>query len=607
MAFNFGAFAGGAATSALSTYTQLNADRMRQLQTQEMMQDMAEKNAFQESVKNQAAINTPKGGMDAGQAFDKGVQYENPEAQAAVKAQMGNLTPEQQQAVFQKLKGTTVDVAAQKSALPAVDEAAATQIPAEAIPEKAGLDLGKVQVYQDKEGKTLATTEGEKRSPENIMRSVMDDMYKSGNMAGYQKAAGIYKMAREVSMSDATDKIMEDARAKEEKFQDTLDKHGMVGAVEKLGEEFAKNGIKLSVVKGKDGKDAVAVMGQDGKPQQTFTSSAQVMEAFSNMMGEHTGRQLLKIPGHNPKDVFAMMKDKAQGKYYDVKSMLDQALQPYQIEHLKAQTNASNASAGRAKETTQSKVNDYAQTLVESNAINPKTNAPFTNLAEAKTYAAGIVLRDPNAKPERSNPYMEKVDDYADMLVKTGEVNPATKKPFTDAEARKYAAGVVLKDPAQAQASKQLTKPQEIAYNKALDRITGNETPEQLRALAKTYNLPLEVFGVGPNPIVTAFANAGANGEKEPSKSGQKQPPPAAINTGLPKGAEDIGQQIDAVKSGLAALRTTTPGPKAQRSNPEALQLWQAEKTKLESQLKELTKQYNAAIPTGINQRATYR
>ena len=346
MGIDWGIALGAGAQSAVKTYDNLTSIERQELAIKKEKQEQEQEQAFQNSIKQQYTVKNPEGGVASGQAFDQGIKYETPDVQEAVKSQVSSLTPEQQQEVFRKLKGTSVDVRGQAIPTAAADMGTVQGGVPAAPTTKPGLDLGQVQVYKGKGGENLATTEGKARAPEQIMRGVMDDMYKSGNMAGYQKAAAVYKMAREVSMSDATDKIMEDARSKTEEFQDTLDKYGMVGAVDKLGSEFAKSGIKLSVVKGPGGKDTVAVLGPDGKPQQTFTSSAQVMDAFSDLMGKHTMNQLMKVPGHNPKDLMSMMKDKSQGTYYDKKGMLDEIIQPYQIQALQAQTNAANASAG---------------------------------------------------------------------------------------------------------------------------------------------------------------------------------------------------------------------------------------------------------------------
>ena len=348
MAIDWGIALGAGVQSGIKTYDALTNIERQQLALKKEKQEQEQEQAFQDSIKQQYTVKNPEGGIAAGQAFDQGIKYEAPDVQEAVKGQVSSLTPEQQQEVFRKLKGSSVDVRGQ--AIPAAEPTAdmgAVQggVPA-ASTAKPGLDLGQVQVYKGKGGETLATTEGKARAPEQIMRGVMDDMYKTGNMAGYQKAAAVYKMAREVSMSDATDKIMDEARSKTEQFQDTLDKYGMVGAVEKLGSEFAKNGIKLSVVKGKDGKDTVAVLGPDGKPQQTFASSAQVMDAFSDLMGKHTMNQLMKVPGANPKDLMSMMKDKAQGTYYDKRATFDEIMMPYQIQESQARTASYQASAG---------------------------------------------------------------------------------------------------------------------------------------------------------------------------------------------------------------------------------------------------------------------
>ena len=49
MAMNWGAFAGGAANSALNTYSQLNSERMKNLQTALFMEDMAEKQQLKQA------------------------------------------------------------------------------------------------------------------------------------------------------------------------------------------------------------------------------------------------------------------------------------------------------------------------------------------------------------------------------------------------------------------------------------------------------------------------------------------------------------------------------------------------------------------------------
>lgn len=347
MAIDWGIALGSAVGSGVDTYKKMQQQALEDLKARKLQQEFDEENAFQESVKKQAAIKAPTGGAAAGEMIDKGIQYESPEIQAAFKNQLANLTPEQQQAALRTLKGSSVDVRQQASAVPAEGTPQTKPVvePGAKQPE-AGLDLSKINVYKGEKGETLASTEtGGDRGHEKVMRSVMQDMQASGNMAGYQKAAGIYKLAREVSMSDAVDKIMEETNAFENQFKTSLKENGMIGTVDKFSDEFAKNGIKLSVVKGANGQQAVAVLGPDGKPQHTFTSPAQMSAAFDNLMRDHTFDRLMKVPGHNPKDLMSMYKDKAQGTYYDKKSFLDEQMAPFQIAHLQAQTDASRASA----------------------------------------------------------------------------------------------------------------------------------------------------------------------------------------------------------------------------------------------------------------------
>jgi hypothetical protein len=600
MGIDWGIALGAGAQSAVKTYDNLTNIERQELLLKKEKQEQEQEQAFQNSIKQQYTVKNPEGGIASGQAFDQGIKYETPDVQEAVKGQVSSLTPEQQQEVFRKLKGTSVDVRGQ--AIPAAPEATAEMgaVQGGAPTAKPGLDLGQVQVYKGKGGETLATTEGKARAPEQIMRGVMDDMYKSGNMVGYQKATAVYKMAREVSMSDATDKIMEDARSKTEQFQDTLDKHGMVGAVEKLGSEFAKSGIKLSVVKGKDGKDSVAVLGSDGKPQQTFTNSAQVMDAFSDLMGKHTMNQLMKVPGANPKDLMSMMKDKAQGNYYDKRAMFDEIMMPYQIQEAQARIAHHQASAKAAGEkpdnSVKGKVTEYATALVDAGTINPKTEKPYTQ-AEAKAYATSIVLRDPNAKPERVNQLMENAKDYAEVLFNSEAINPTTKKPFASLEeAQKYAMGVALKDPSQASSAKQLTEVEKIAYPKFLEAVQQLKDPTvaQQLALAKRFNIRPEVLNLPAQPQTQETLNNLKPGVLESifGKSGTPEANnPAAPKTAIPQPNSDVA--LREVQRQLDAHVAQGPG-KQQRGgarnsmDPEVRLKWETEKTRLENLLDSL-------------------
>lgn len=400
MAIDWGIALGSAVGTGVDTYKKMQQQALEDLKAKKLQQEFDEENAYQESVKKQAAIKAPSNGVEAGALIDKGIQYENPEAQAAFKNQLANLTPEQQQAALRTLKGTSVDVS--------------TQAAPEGEP-KAGIDLSKVNVYKGEKGETKASTEtAADRSHEEVMRSVMKDMQASGNMAGYQKAAGIYKLAREVSLADATDATMKEVRDRTERFNNTVKEYGMVGAVEKLGDEFAKNGINLSVVKGKDGRQAVAVLGADGKPVQTFSSPEQMGAAFQDLMMNSAMNKLMLASGGNMKDIAEVSEKMKRGQYYGVRTLLEQEMKQYDIAYKIAQTNQANAASAAHGASTVTPwgydkdgniVNqDSKKGLVDKNGNKLTNNEGITRFPPAKNTTYTYVGNDTDGTPVRWDP-----------------------------------------------------------------------------------------------------------------------------------------------------------------------------------------------------------
>lgn len=83
--------------------------------------------------------------------------------------------------------------------------------------------------------------------------------------------------------------------------------------------------------------------------------------------------------------------------------------------------------AGRGRESLSGKVNEYATLIVESGQINPQTNKPYTT-EEAKRYAAGVILKDPNAKEVSNKDVLDFVEKNGDMA--SDVMDPKTGKPI---------------------------------------------------------------------------------------------------------------------------------------------------------------------------------
>jgi hypothetical protein len=465
MAMNWGAFAGGAASSALGTYSQLNSERMKNLQTALFMEDMAEK----QQMKQAAGETFGKVGQD---------QYENINSVLAQKG--AEVSPEA--------------IAVEKPAAPTkyTEQQAATDygMRLSAIDPVRGFQF-KGQALQYKSAKRQAD---------------YDDKY------------------------DALNKWLDDSLAT---GYSSLINKGMEKFPDEMNPHLKDAGIQLEF-KGSDaGPGVIYAKDSKGKVVGTYAGPEQVTTAFKDLIGKEYERRLVGLLGSADKALnYVLQREKVD---------LDRARTESEVLKNRAMAGAYN---NRPDTSPKARINEYATALVDAGTINPKTNEPYTQ-TEAKAYAAGIVLRDPNLKPERVNPVKQNALDYGEMMFESGYINPVTKKPFeTLAEAQKYAMGVALKDPAQAADTKQLTEMEKIMlpkWQQAVAELGPKPTDAQLISLAKRMgirpslvNLPEQTqlsSTIGKIPFLS-IEQGGIGAPKNtnaPASEPKQTPPRAAI------------------------------------------------------------------------------
>lgn len=420
MGFNLGVALGAGVNNAIDTKGKLARQAIDDIQAQKLGKEFAQEGEYEESFKKNSAL----GQSNAGEVYDQGIDYGNAEQNAAVRSAMLKLKPEEQQALLKAYKGSEVDqsvraaipagagttnssatgaapfvartdpnvvptvdfngkpvteampVAAPASAVPTAPTEAPTAGPVAAVPaQRQGIDLSNVKI-----------SGGTPRSHEQITAAVMEDMARSGNMAGWSKAAAINKLAREVTAGKATDDIMNASRDVQKEWKEGIEKNGVAATVDAFAERLAAEGINVKNVMGRDGKAGVAILGADGQTQRVLTSPADITKEFTQAHQQHVMSQLMTaVPGLPAKDYMSMMKDGAQSNYYTDKIKLDKAMQPYEIAAKQAATNASNASAANS-----TAANKRAADL-HPGALTAQTNASNASVAQTEAYGLGKV------------------------------------------------------------------------------------------------------------------------------------------------------------------------------------------------------------------------
>jgi len=492
MAMNWGAFAGGAASSALGTYSQLNSERMKNLQTALFMEDMADK----QKIKQGAAETFGRVGKD---------QFEN--INSILEAKGAELSPE---AITMEKPVAPVKYTEQQAA------------------EDFGQRLSAIDPVRGFQFKGQAL------------------QYKSAKRQG-----------------DIDDKYDELTKWRNESLTlgfSTLEGKGMSGMPDILNPQLKKMGVTVEYKGSENGPGTIIAKDDKGKVVGTYTGLDQVKAGFQGLVAKEYESRLVGLLGSADKALnYTLQREKVDLEREKVKSEVakNQAL--------------AGAYSNRPDRSAKAQISEYATALVDAGTINPATNKPYTE-QEAKAYAAGIVLRDPNLKPERVNSLKQNALDYGEVLFDSGAINPATKKPFaTREEANKYAYGLALKDPAQAADSRQLTELEKIMLPKWPEAVAGlgpKATQAQLITLARQMGIRPELLNLPPqtqtSTKINAMPNVGVDqgglgapgGTPKPAAATTESPPTSAIPKEKPLsvGEQNNRRLIEEVEKELPTL-----------------------------------------------------
>jgi len=518
MAMNWGAFAGGAANSALGTYTQLNSERMKNLQTALFMEDMAEKQQLKQASKETFG----RVGTD---------QYENINS-------------------ILEAKGAEVSPEAMAIEKPAAPVKYTEQQAAEDFGQKLSA-IDPVRGFQFK-GQSL--------------------QYKSSKRQG-----------------DIDDKYDDLVKWRNESLAtglSTLEGKGMSGMPDVLNPQLKKMGVTVEYKGSENGPGSLIAKDSNGKVVGTYNGLDQVKIGFQGLVSKEFESRMVGLLGSADKALnYALQRETLDLKRKQVES---------EVAKNQAMAGAYNS---RPDTSAKAKIGEYATALMDAGTINPATKKPYTE-QEAKAYAAGIVLRDPNLKPERVNQVKQNALDYGEMMFESGAINSATKKPFaTLEEAQKYAMGVALKDPSQAADAKQLTELEKIMLPKWPDAIASlgqKATQAQLISLAKQMGIRPELVNLPPQTQTSlrsgGIPNVGVDqGGLGPLGGTQKGTQATTLKTAIPTAQSNVAlREIQRqLNEHLAKdpARQSLRGRARDPSFAEDRKKWEAEKDRLKELL----------------------
>ena len=520
MAMNWGAFAGGAASSALGTYSQLNSERMKNLQTALFMEDMAEK----QQMKQAAGETFGKVGQD---------QYEN--INSVLEAKGAEVSPEA--------------IAIEKPAAPTkyTEQQAATDY---------GMRLSAIDPVRGFQFKGQAL------------------QYKSAK--------------RQADIDDQFDELTKWRNDALALGFSTLEGKGMSGMPDVLNPKLKNMGITVEYKGSDQGPGALIAKDDKGKIVGTYTGLDQVKTGFQGLVAKEYETRLVGLLGSADKalnytlqrektDIERMKaeseiaKNAAMGGYYSsaanaLGSPVGTDAQGSPIFSTrkgliyadgtkadpKAEITPWNQQRGfNPQASTQNvkvKDEDGKERLMPVQIVSSmgRDGVPKTTIYDL----SGKVIEDPSIisqigiKQDRVNPVKQNAMDYGELMYESGEINPKTGKPFASLEeAQKYAMGIALKDPAQTNASKQLSEMEKIMLPKwpeAVASLGPKATQAQLISLAKQMGIRPELVNLPAEPVTQSRMPGATNvpvdqgGLGAPRGSAPPEPKQTAPRTAIP-------------------------------------------------------------------------
>lgn len=369
MAMNWGAFAGAAAKEGLSTYERIGEEQLRSMQREQLRKEIAEKEALDAAWRqSQARVGQSD---DYTQALKTGSNIGTQQAQMLSNqgALPGNTAEDQafERASAEAATGAMRENAMRQGAIPA-GQAAPEMKPAE---------------YTKARG--------------------MEDYVKAAGQISRKGTLEAIQLKQVVRQSENEDKFF----TKQEKLNDDL--ASIRGAADSFGlkgvyDVASKNGLKnLKFVEGKNGVGSrIQVLGPKGDVLETISDLNSAVDKLSEAAMGRFMKESVSLLG-SPDKVIAFMQGERQIGLKEREVNVKEKEAVDKGEYYKGYADYLRSGGRGAKDSAKARAEEYAELLIESGDINPKTNKPYTP-AEAKKHAIGLILKAPDTKGPTVNP-----------------------------------------------------------------------------------------------------------------------------------------------------------------------------------------------------------
>lgn len=363
MAINLGAALGAAVNTGISTYERLGEEQLRAMQREQLRKEIAEKEALDQAWRqSQARVGQSD---DYTQALKTGSEIGTQQAQMLSNqgALPGNTAEDQafERASAEAAAGAMRENAVRQGAIPAA---------------KAALPEMKPTEYTKAQG--------------------MEDYVKAAGQISRKGTLEAIQLKQIVRQSELEDKFFK----RQEKFnndlasiQGTRESFGMKG----IFDLASKNGMKnIKFVEGKNGIGSrIQVLGPKGDVLQTISDPNVAADMLSEIVTNEFFKESASFLG-SPDKVIAYMQGERQIKIKEREATDKGAYYQAYGDYLR--------SGGKTKaDSAKARAEEYAELLVESGDVNPKTGKPYT-LPEARKQAIGLVLKAPDTKAPTVNP-----------------------------------------------------------------------------------------------------------------------------------------------------------------------------------------------------------
>lgn len=230
-------------------------------------------------------------------------------------------------------------------------------------------------------------------------------------MSDYVKAAGqvsrkgtleALQLKQVVRQAEAEDKFFEE----QTKLNDTLARIRGVGesqGLKGLADAASKEGLKVKYVEGKNGIGSrIQVLGPKGDVLETITDPNAAMDKLSQAAMDQFMQKSVSLLG-SPDKVIAYMQGERTFRLKEKEVGIKEKEAIDKGEYYKGYADYLRSGGRSSKDSSKARAEEYADLLVESGDTNPKTGKPYTR-EEARKFAIGLILKAPETKAPTVNP-----------------------------------------------------------------------------------------------------------------------------------------------------------------------------------------------------------